>query len=350
MSELNHDNGALPLSDLERWVLPSAFEWLQEGDAKRAAIEEEIDEDEAGYANFLFSQEEKLRGIENERGEQEPASGREVFRWSSSRSNPDGFTGTISAERSTESGAVNIIYVLNGESLAGFGDQVWASSRHISQCLADASACRKILGEDDEEEDATSSSSSSSSTHPLLGKTFLELGAGGAVPSWTALNCGARVVCTDQAVTDRVRSMAESAQLNYEEMKAAFGEDDERVLHASRAKVCPYDWGASIDELAQALGDREERFDVIVAADCVFKPWLHDALLSSIDMALSPNGVCFLPFGLHGNAPDEQVMSIGDKAKERGFKVSKLETKQLTPQKSCMEAKQAFVHTFRLSR
>ena len=345
------DDGALPLSDLERWVLPSTFAWLQEGDAKRAAIEAEIDDDEAGYANFLFSQEEKLRGIENERGEQEPASGREVFRWSSSRINPDGFTGSISAARSTEDGTVNIIYVLNGESLAGFGDQVWASSRHISQCLADASTCRKLLGDNhEEEEEEASSSSSSSFTHPLLGKTFLELGAGGAVPSWTALNCGARVVCTDQAVTDRVRSMAESAQLNYEEMKSAFGEDDERVVHASRAKVCPYDWGASIDELTQALGNKEERFDVIVAADCVFKPWLHDALLSSIDLALSPNGVCFLPFGLHGNAPDEQVMSIGDKAKERGFKVSKLETKQLTPQKSCMEAKQAFVHTFRLSR
>ena len=42
MSELN-DDGALPLSDLEPWVLPSTFEWLQDGDAKRAAIEADID-------------------------------------------------------------------------------------------------------------------------------------------------------------------------------------------------------------------------------------------------------------------------------------------------------------------
>ena len=136
------------MSDLERWVLPSTLEWLREGDAKRAAIQAEIDDDEAGYANFLFSQEEKLRGLENERGEQEPAAGREVFRWSSSRSNPDGFSGPLSAPRSKEDGAINTIYVLNGESLAGFGDQVWASSRHISQCLADASVCCKILGKD----------------------------------------------------------------------------------------------------------------------------------------------------------------------------------------------------------
>ena len=71
------DDGALPLSDLERWVLPSTLSWLRDGDAKRAAIQAEIGEDEAGYANFLFSQEEKLRGLENERGEQEPAAGRE---------------------------------------------------------------------------------------------------------------------------------------------------------------------------------------------------------------------------------------------------------------------------------
>jgi len=340
------DDGALPLSDLAPWVLPTTLEWLREGDARHASIQAEIDEDEAGYANFLFSQEEKLRGLENERGEQEPAASREVFRWSSSRSNPDGFTGTMSAPRSKEDGAVNIIYVLNGESLAGFGDQVWASSRHISQCLADAKTCREILGE---EADASLSSFTSFDAHPLLGKTFLELGAGAAVPSWTALNCGARVVCTDQAVTDRIRSMAESAQLNYEEMKHAFGQDDERVSHAARAKVCPYDWGASIDEITQALGDKD-RFDVIVAADCVFKPWLHDALLSSIDMALSPKGVAFLPFGLHGNVSDKEVWGIVDMAKSRGFKVTKLKTKQLTPQKSCMDAKQAFVHTVRLSR
>ena len=345
MNAPGDDDGALPLSDLERWVLPPTLEWLREGDAKRAAIQAEIDDDEAGYANFLFSQEEKLRGLENDRGEQEPAAGREVFRWSSSRSNPDGFSGPLSAPRSKEDGAINTIYVLNGESLAGFGDQVWASSRHISQCLADASVCCKILGKD-------ADASSSSSQHPLLGKTFLEFGAGAGVPSWTALNRGARVVCTDQAVTDRIRCMAESAHLNFEEMANEFAKDDERLIYAAKAKVCPYDWGSSIDEISQALGDTEERFDVIVAADCVFKPWLHEALLSSIDMALSPTGIAFLPFGLHGNTADEDVWSIADKAKERGFKVNTLlvAKKQLTPQKSCMDAKQALVHTIRLSR
>jgi hypothetical protein len=67
-------------------------------------------------------------------------------------------------------------------------------------------------------------------------------------------------------------------------------------------------------------------------------------------MALSPNGIAFLPFGLHGNTSDEDVWSIADKAKERGFKVNTLATMQLTPQKSCMDAKQALVHTIRLSR
>lgn len=43
----------LPLADLERWVLPSTLEWLVEGDRKKAAIQAEIDEDEAGYVYWL---------------------------------------------------------------------------------------------------------------------------------------------------------------------------------------------------------------------------------------------------------------------------------------------------------
>ena len=38
----------LPLADLDRWVSPSTLEWLGEGDRKKAAIQAEIDEDEAG--------------------------------------------------------------------------------------------------------------------------------------------------------------------------------------------------------------------------------------------------------------------------------------------------------------
>ena len=47
-SNTDDASASLPLSDLERWVTPSTLEWLHEGDLKKAAIQAEIDEDEAG--------------------------------------------------------------------------------------------------------------------------------------------------------------------------------------------------------------------------------------------------------------------------------------------------------------
>lgn len=299
------------------------------------------------YANYLFAQEEILRGLENEKGEQEPAKGRQVLRWSSSRTIPDGFNGTLlqNARKIDEDGAVNTIYILS-EALAGFGDQVWASSRHVSNCLANADRCREILSPL-----LTSTSSTHREEHPLLGTSFLELGAGAGVPSWTAMHCGARVVCTDQAVTDRIRCIAECAERNYCEMKDNLPEDDERLVNAAKTKVYPYNWGDDVHEVSHALSsDGKERFDVIVGADCVYMPWLHKELLQSIEMLLSDRGVALLPFALHGNAKDGEVWGIADKAKTMGFSVAILEKQQLTPQKSCMEAKQGLVHTVRLSR
>ena len=301
------------------------------------------------YANYLFAQEEALRGLENEKGEQEPAKSRQVLRWSSSATNPDGISSTLQrASKNDEDGAVNTIYILS-DALAGFGDQVWASSRHLSNCLANDIKCREILSpmlsRPEEQQEP------SNQKHPLLGASFLELGAGAGVPSWTAMHCGARVICTDQAVTDRIRCIAECVERNYREMKDDLPEEDERLVNAAKAKAYPYNWGGDIHDIAQALSeDGEERFDVIVGADCVYMPWLHTELLESIDLLLSDGGVAFLPFALHGNAKDEEVWGIVGKARDMGFKVDTLEKQQLTPQKSCMDAKQGLVHTVRLCR
>lgn len=53
-SSSDDPNDSLPLSDLERWVSPSTLEWLDEGDREKAAIQAEIDEDEAGCVRALY--------------------------------------------------------------------------------------------------------------------------------------------------------------------------------------------------------------------------------------------------------------------------------------------------------
>jgi predicted nicotinamide N-methyase len=283
--------------------------------------------------------------------EDEESSVRRVREWSSSSSNPDGIGGIHGEDTSGkssetgETGAVKIVYVLS-ESWHGFGGQVWASSRHVANLLADSETCQKLLVRNNQEAGEVPTPNH----HPLSGVSFVELGAGAGIPSWTAMWCGARVVCTDQAVADRIRCLAESMERNWREMEKAGLGDDADPFYEARA--CPYDWGNPIDEvlLASKKDSEQKRFDVVVAADCCYMPLLHSDLLDSIDMLMAEHGVALLPFALHGNTDDDSVWGIVDLADKKGFQVEVLEPRQLTPQNRGMDTKQALVHTLRLTR
>lgn len=339
--QFDDDDSPLPLSVLRSWVSEDRYKWLEEADAKAAALKLEMEENAAACVFNLFREDDDE--TENEKMQTR------VHRWSSSKINADGHL----EGHNVEDGSVDIVYVLS-ESLAGFGDQVWASSRHVSNLLANANTCRhvlmslySVLEKDEKKHDFH---------HPLMGVSFLELGAGAGVPSWTAMCCGARVVCTDQPDANRFRCMAECIERNWRNMKQSmlkFGQTEESdyIRYCKQAKCCPYLWGTSINEVTQALNDSgNELFDVIVAADCVYMPWLHNELLDSINMLMSRRGVALLPFALHGNTDDEDVWRIVDRAREKGFIVDTLTQAQLTPQGQGMDPKQGLVHTVRLTK
>ena len=114
--------------------------------------------------------------------------------------------------------------------------------------------------------------------------------------------------------------MAESAQRNLTAMHAT-GVDKETIENAKLARVCPYDWGTPITEIANTIAtdsnSREEAsFDVVVAADCIYMPDFHKVLLESVNLLLSKAGVAIFSFALHGNTDDEKVWEIFDLAKE----------------------------------
>jgi hypothetical protein len=79
-------------------------------------------------------------------------------------------------------------------------------------------------------------------------------------------------------------------------------------------------------------------------------PLLQTKLLQSIDMLMSQEGVALVPFALHGNASDEDVWKIVDRAKQMGFVVEVLAPMQLTPSVIGMADKQGLVQTVRLTR
>ena len=136
--------------------------------------------------------------------------------------------------------------------------------------------------------------------------------------------------------------MAECIERNYDQMNL---EESSYLEYGRSARASPCQWGKAVDEIAL-----EEKFDIIIAADCCYMPWLHDDMLDTIDQLLDDKGVAIVPFCLHGNADDDDVWGIVDRAKAKGFAVEELPATQLTPPGMLMESKQGLVHTLRLTK
>ena len=350
----------LPLQDLRKWISSEkTYAWIEEDDRKQAEFQKELEAE--GTATNMFDDEDDSDD-ENEFPR--------VQEWTSSPTNPDGIGGyhpnkcTIDGEKEEDdaaaaaaAAAITIVFILS-ESYDGFGDTLWASARHIANQLAEPTKCRELLS-------PLLSSENDDHRHPLWGKSFVELGAGAGVPSWAAMRCGARVVCTDLASANRIRCIAECIERNVQKIKKDEEEEENNnsngrklLQYAEQARACPHEWGTLVDEVVESLNhpssvDNDERcwFDVLVAADCCYMPWCHAELLDSIHALLHPEkGVALIPFALHGNTEDDDVWGIVEMAKEKGFEVEQLPTQQLTPPGKAMEAKQGLVHTLRLTK
>jgi hypothetical protein len=322
----------LTLDKLNPWMSKETYEWIKADDEERLELQEQIAAERS--INLFGDDDDSNDGTTR------------IQTWTSSLTNPDGIGGFQNRNDQEDDGvptkdsdAVSIIFILS-DSHDGFGDVVWASSRHIANILANPNKCRELLSPlyyQTEEEPFEPQ------PHPLAGKRFIELGAGAGIPSWTAMKCGARVVCTDQRKANRIRCMAECIERNYEQMKL---EESPYLEYGLAARACPLSWGKSVDEVTAI----EEKFDIIIAADCCYMPWLHDEMLGTIDKLLNDKGAAIVAFCLHGNADDDDVWGIVDRAKAKGFAVEELPATQLTPPGMFMESKQGLVNTLRLTK
>lgn len=325
-SERRHESDApLPLSELVDRLSVETFEWLQSIENAQEKEANETPSSAMLFANDDDDEEVYVR----------------VQEWISSTSNPDGTGGYQNEDADAvapiddDDSSLRVKYILS-DAAGGHGDDLWAASRHVSNLFCNPNTCRELL--------------KSTREHPLLGVPLLELGAGAGLPSWTAMWCGARVVCTDQPIANRIRCMCESAERNYRNMVSQLSSDDPRLAHAKEARVYPYNWGDSnISELLLTGESKDSQFDVIVAADCIYMPECHSILLDSIKLLLSQDGVALLPFALHGNTDDEKVWAIVELARAKGFQVETLESRQLTPQAGSMDSKRGLVNMLRLT-
>jgi predicted nicotinamide N-methyase len=338
----NEYHAPIPLHELRKRVSPKTYQWLQEYDEKEAKYLETINETMGARSIFHKLDEQEYENIR-------------VREWCSSSLNADGVGGYHHScqddDAQVEDSALRVKYILS-DAGGGHGDDLWPASRHISNMFANVEKCKELLSSLLPLATRTDQSDIND-LHPLCGRKVIELGAGAGLPSWTALHCGAQVICTDQAIPNRVRSLTESAERNFRILE----QNNKSALYTSMVSVCPYDWGTSIKDITELIQNsfdgqdnmEEHLFDVVIAADCIYMPNFHSVLLASIMMLMSKTGVALLPFALHGNVQDEHVWSIVDLAKKNGLLAKVFEPTQLTPQADCMDMKRALVYTIMLT-
>ncbi|KAJ3344089.1 nicotinamide n-methyltransferase [Gonapodya sp. JEL0774] len=150
------------------------------------------------------------------------------------------------------------------------------------------------------------------------GKRVLELGAAAALPSFiAAVNGASLVVITDFPEPILVKNIEYNIAHNLPPELASvvvvegfiWGHDPTHLL-ALNSKSAPDSYGGL--------------YDLIILADLIFNHTEHDHLLTSCLACLAPGGTAFVTFTHHVPKKAHMDMAFFERARERGFDVTKV--------------------------
>ncbi|ELR19982.1 nicotinamide nmethyltransferase [Acanthamoeba castellanii str. Neff] len=159
----------------------------------------------------------------------------------------------------------------------------------------------------------------------LHGKTVLELGAGGSLPSIIAIKHGAKkVVVTDYPEKELIVNVHENIEAN------TTAAERENVVN-----IQGHLWGTSVEPLLAALADvGETKFDVVIMADLIFNHNQQTQLLQTARAALKDDGKVLVSFSSHRPSVahlDERFFDMARQEEHGGFEVEHLFTEIRTP-------------------
>ncbi|RIB27907.1 hypothetical protein C2G38_2137604 [Gigaspora rosea] len=187
-------------------------------------------------------------------------------------------------------------------------------------------------------------------------KNVLELGAGGALPSFISfLNGAKKVVITDYPDNDLIENIKYNVQMNLS-LK-----DD---CDISNIKILGYLWGSHVGPLLDAISSSQQNsqlmnkrplYDLIILSDLIFNHSQHSALLKTCEECLEiENGQVLVFFTHHRPWLAYKDMEFFEKAEADGlFKVEKiLETvmKPMFEKDRGSDIVRATVHGYRMIR
>ncbi|KAH8555391.1 putative methyltransferase-domain-containing protein [Umbelopsis sp. PMI_123] len=119
------------------------------------------------------------------------------------------------------------------------------------------------------------------------GKSFLELGAGAALPSLiAAINGAKKTVITDYPDRELIENIEYNVKTNLPSLQKA-------------VSVKGYVWGTKVSSLQEELSNEETKYDVIILSDLIFNHSQHHAMLRTCRELIKPKTGVVLVFYTH---------------------------------------------------
>lgn len=146
-------------------------------------------------------------------------------------------------------------------------------------------------------------------------KTVVEFGAAAGLPSICAIESGARFVCsTDFPAKNVLATLQKNIHVNVRESQW------------SQLQVVDHKWGEDVQPLLNCNEAHGGKFDIAIAAECLWKHDCHDIFLQSLSRTLKSSGLAFITFSHHIPGLEGEDISFFEKAKLYGFVIVAQET------------------------
>lgn len=171
----------------------------------------------------------------------------------------------------------------------------------------------------------------------IRGKSVIEFGAGAGLPSLICHRVGAAIVTSsDYPARSVTRNLIRNASRNilYNDAPAAQSsrqengneEDcvvrDNLLLSEKNFYVIEHVWGETVSPLLYPLQAASEKYDVVIASECLWKSDTHEDFANSINSVMKPGGVCFISFSHHMPGLESKDLAFFEIMERKSFSVT----------------------------
>ena len=161
----------------------------------------------------------------------------------------------------------------------------------------------------------------------IQGKSVLEFGAAAGLPSLVCGRLGAQLICSSDYPSSSVmhnleQNIVRNASCSEDNKDRAAPPHEVGTSFVMRPKhhTVEHIWGESVEPLLAV--NQQLRYDVLVAAECIWKQSSHDVFIMSIINTITKGGHLFLSFSHHIPGREQDNYNFIDQLYKKGFSLT----------------------------